>query len=92
METAMVDEAMRELDRVIHRLSKEDLLAALSIPPPSKDLAIGIGTLRGHEIEAEIVALVERAVREPLGESENWLAFRGIHILGGRRLTRVHAP
>ena len=74
------------------QFTRESLLAGLSQPHPFPETEICIATLYAADIEADIIARVERARRETLDESAEWLLFRGIHILGGRRLTAAYRP
>jgi hypothetical protein len=74
------------------RFTRESLLEGLSQPHTLPETEISVATLYAADIEADIIALVERARRETLDESEEWLLFRGIHILGGRRLTAAYRP
>jgi uncharacterized protein len=57
---------------------------------PSTEIAFA--TLYADAIEADVVALVERARYEDLDVPSGRLLFRGIHILGGRRLCAAYRP
>ncbi len=72
--------------------SREFILDALrnEIALPSEAVAVGI--LYAHAIEADIIDVLERARREDLDEPSSRLLFRGIHILGGRRLPGAYRP
>jgi len=74
------------------RFTRESLLEGLSQPHTLPETEISVATLYAADIEADIIAQVERARRETLDRSEEWLLFRGIHILGGRRLTAAYRP
>jgi hypothetical protein len=70
---------------------REDLLTALRANDlPSTEVAIA--TLFAHEIEANIVELLTRAAGEDLDLPSKRLLFRGLHILGGRRLPSGYRP
>jgi uncharacterized protein len=57
---------------------------------PSTEIAFA--TLYADAIEPDVVALVERARYENLDIASSRLLFRGIHILGGRRLCAAYRP
>ena len=68
--------------------SRESLLEALrgEVALPAVDVAFA--TLYAHEIEADILALLDRACAEDLDQPSSRLLFRGLHILGGRQFSR----
>jgi hypothetical protein len=70
----------------------EDLLEALRDSSELPKVEIALSTLFAPDIEADIVEVIERARREELDGPSATLFFRGIHILGGRRLTAAYRP
>jgi hypothetical protein len=72
--------------------SRERLLKALREEEALPDAAIAVATLYAHEIESDLVAVIERAAKEPLDPPTARLFFRGIHILGGRRFSSAYRP
>jgi Protein of unknown function (DUF1186)/SEC-C motif len=72
--------------------SREFILDALrnEIALPSE--AVAAGTIYAHAIEADIIEVLERARREELDDASSRLLFRGIYILGGRRLPGAYRP
>ena len=70
----------------------ESLLNALRNERELPDTEIAFATLYADAIEPDVVAVVERAQREDLDIASGRLLFRGIHILGGRRLTAAYRP
>lgn len=70
----------------------ESLLNALRNERELPTTEIAFATLYADAIEPDIVAVVERARRENLDIPSGRLLFRGIHILGGRRLTAAYRP
>jgi len=70
---------------------RESLLAALrSNGLPSAEIAIA--TLFTYEVEADILELLTRAASEDIDPPSVNLLFRGLHILGGRRLPSGYRP
>ena len=72
--------------------SRESLIEALSYEKELPSTEIAFATLYADAIEPDIVAVVERARNEDLDIPSARLLFRGIHILGGRRLTAAYRP
>ena len=72
--------------------SRERLLNALRDEESLPDAAIALATLYAHEIESDLVAVTERAAKEPLDPPSERLFFRGVHILGGRRFSSAYRP
>jgi uncharacterized protein len=70
----------------------ESLLNALRNERELPGTEIAFATLYADAIEPDVVAVVERAQREDLDIASGRLLFRGIHILGGRRLTAAYRP
>ncbi len=72
--------------------TRESLIEALrnerELPSPE----IAFATLYADAIEPDVVALVERARHENLDVPSSRLLFRGIHILGARRLGAAYRP
>jgi uncharacterized protein len=72
--------------------SRASILDALRNEVALPSEAVAVGTIYAHAIEADIVDVLERARREELDEPSSRLLFRGIYILGGRRLPRAYRP
>jgi len=70
----------------------ESLIEALRNERELPSIEIAFATLYADAIEPDVVAVVERAQREDLDIASGRLLFRGIHILGGRRLTAAYRP
>jgi hypothetical protein len=77
------EEANRRHGRLVEHLSRE-------IKLPSATVAAA--ALCAEDISPDVLAVVERACRQDLDPDESRLFFRGIHILGGRRLTPLYRP
>jgi len=79
-----------ELEDTQH--SRESIVDALrtSIETPATEVAFG--TLYAAAIEPDILAVLERALHEDLDTPDQRLLFRGIHILGGRRMPGAFRP
>jgi uncharacterized protein len=72
--------------------SREFILDALRNESALPSEAVALGTLYADAIEADIIDVLERARREELDEPSMRLLFRGIYILGGRRLPGAYRP
>ncbi len=72
--------------------SRESLIEALRNARELPSTEIAFATLYADAIEPDVVALVERARYENLDAPSSRLLFRGIHILGGRRLGAAYRP
>jgi hypothetical protein len=72
--------------------SRERLLNALRDEESLPDGAVAVATLYAHEIESDILAVIERAGKEDLDPASARLFYRGIHILGGRRFSSAYRP
>jgi hypothetical protein len=72
--------------------SRERIVDALRNETALPSGAIAVGTLYADAIEADIIEVLERARHEELDEPSWRLLFRGIHILGGRRLPGAYRP
>jgi hypothetical protein len=72
--------------------SRERILDALRHDVETPSGAIAVATAHVDGIEADVLAVLERARHEDLDEPSANLLFRGIHILGGRRLTSAYRP
>ena len=72
--------------------SRDDILEDLRNEVTLPLEAIAFGTLYADAIEADIIDVLERARHEELDEPSWRLFFRGIHILGGRRLPSAYCP
>jgi hypothetical protein len=74
------------------RHSRDSILDALANSIELPSTAIAVGTLYADVIEAEILATLERALTAELDPASDRLLFRGLHILGGRRLPAAYRP
>jgi hypothetical protein len=72
--------------------SRESLLHALSTQKALPSTEVAIATVHADEIEQELIAVIERACTEELDDASARLLFRGLHILGGRRLIAAYRP
>jgi len=72
--------------------SRESIVDALRTSAATPAVEIAFGTLYAAEIEPDILAVLERAMREDLDTPDQRLLFRGIHILGGRQLPAAFRP
>jgi len=68
--------------------SRESLLDALRNQEELPCGEVAVATLYVHEIEPDILDVLERASLSDLDLPSGRLLFRGLHILGGRRLPR----
>ena len=68
--------------------SRESLLDALRNQEELPGGAVAVATLYVHEIEPDILNVLERASLADLDLPSGRLLFRGLHILGGRRIPR----
>ena len=71
---------------------RESLISALRDKPGLPSTEIAFAALYADVIEADVVAVLHRAAHEDLDVPSGRLLFRGIHILGGRRLTAAYRP
>jgi uncharacterized protein DUF1186/SEC-C motif-containing protein len=65
---------------------RESLLAELGEPVSLPSRALALAVVYAEEIEPGIIALLERVRSEELDAASSRLLFRGLHILGGRRM------
>jgi len=72
--------------------SRESLLDALRHERALPAAEIAFATLYAEVIEPDIVEVLKRAQEEDLDVPSGRLLFRGIHILGGRRLSAAYRP
>jgi uncharacterized protein DUF1186/SEC-C motif-containing protein len=72
--------------------SRERILDALRNEVALPSDFIMAGTLYADAIEADIIDVLERARLEELDDPSWRLLFRGIHIVGGRRLPGAYRP
>lgn len=72
--------------------TRESLIEALRNERQLPSTEIAFATLYADAIEPDVVTLVERARHENLDIPSGRLLFRGIHILGGRRLCAAYRP
>lgn len=72
--------------------TRDGLIWALRNERELPSTEIAFATLYADTIEPDLVALVERARHENLDIQSGRLLFRGIHILGGRRLCAAYRP
>jgi hypothetical protein len=79
----LIDKAPDHLESLVDALRNESALPAAEI---------AVATLYADVIEADVVAVLLRAQHEDLDVPSGRLLFRGIHILGGRRLSAAYRP
>lgn len=72
--------------------SRQGLLDALSNQVALPSGAVAIAALYAETIEPDVLAVLERARMEDLDWPSERLLFRGLHILGGRRLPAAYRP
>jgi uncharacterized protein DUF1186/SEC-C motif-containing protein len=72
--------------------SCESIVAALRTSAVTPSTEVAFGTLYAASIEPDILAVLNRALREDLDTPDQRLLFRGIHILGGRQMTSAFRP
>jgi hypothetical protein len=72
--------------------SRESLVDGLRNASALPAAEIAVATLYADAIEADVVAVLLRAQHEDLDVPSGRLLFRGIHILGGRRLAAAYRP
>jgi uncharacterized protein len=72
--------------------TRDSLIDALRNERELPSTEIAFATLYADAIEADVVAVVERARYENLDVPSGRLLLRGIHILGGRRLCAAYRP
>jgi uncharacterized protein len=72
--------------------TRDSLIDALRNESELPSTEIAFATLYADAIEPDVVAVVERARYEDLDIPSGRLLFRGIHILGGRRLCAAYRP
>jgi hypothetical protein len=72
--------------------TRESLIWALRNERELPSTEIAFATLYADAIEPDVVAVVERARYADLDIPSGRLLFRGIHILGGRRLCAAYRP
>jgi hypothetical protein len=72
--------------------SRESLVHALSHEATLPSTEIAAATLYAEELEPDFLAVIERAATEELDLPSWRLFFRGLHILGGRRLSSAYRP
>jgi len=74
------------------RHSRESIVHALRTSAATPSIEIALGTLYALTIEPDILAVLNRALREELDTPGQRLLFRGLHILGGRQLPAALQP
>jgi hypothetical protein len=72
--------------------TRESLLHALRTEKALPSSEVAIATVNADEIEQDIIDVIERACTQELDESSARLLFRGLYILGGRRLSGAYRP
>ncbi|MEI9996813.1 MAG: DUF1186 domain-containing protein [Rhizomicrobium sp.] len=84
-------EAIR--DAVRRRFPVATIIEALGSGDKPANAVLGAAVLLAAEIAPALLAAVEQAATgEALSPRQSWLAFYGLHILGGARDARVFAP
>jgi uncharacterized protein len=79
-----------QLDDTQH--SRESIVDALRTSAEAPAAEVAFGTLYAATIEPDILAVLDRALREDLDTPDQRLLFRGIHILGGRQMPAAFRP
>jgi hypothetical protein len=74
------------------RHSRESIVEALRSSAKTPASEIAFGTVHAATIEPDILAVLDRALRQDLDTPDQRLLFRGIHILGGRQLSAAFRP
>ncbi len=74
------------------RHGRESIVDALRTSAKTPSTEIAFGTLYAETIEPDILAVLNRALRQELDTPDERLLFRGIHILGGRQLPAAFRP
>jgi hypothetical protein len=72
--------------------SRDSLIDALRNERELRTTKLAFATLYADAIEPDVIAVLERARHEDLDIPAGRLLFRGIHILGGRRLPAAYRP
>jgi hypothetical protein len=72
--------------------TRDSLIDALRNERELPSVEIAFATLYADAIEPDVIAVLERARHENLDVASGRLLFRGIHILGGRRLVSAYRP
>jgi uncharacterized protein len=72
--------------------TRDSLIDALRNEAELPSTEIAFATLYADAIEPDVIAVLERAGYEDLDIPSSRLLFRGIHILGGRRLCAAYRP
>ena len=72
--------------------TRNSLIDALRNERELPSVEIAFATLYADAIEPDVIAVLERARHENLDVASGRLLFRGIHILGGRRLGSAYRP
>jgi hypothetical protein len=72
--------------------SRESLLHTLRTEKALPSSEVAVATAHADEIEQDIIDVIERACTQELDESSARLLFRGLYILGGRRLSGAYHP
>jgi uncharacterized protein len=72
--------------------SRERIVDALRMSAATPSAEIAFGTVYAAVIESDILAVLDRALREDLDTPDQRLLFRGIHILGGRQMPAAYRP
>src|SRR6476646_1563560 len=72
--------------------SRERIVDALRNEVELPSEAIVVATLYPDAIEPDVLAVLEQARHEELDEPSANLLFRGIHILGSRRVSSAYRP
>lgn len=88
--TSPLPDGIPSLEQTRH--SRESLVDALRNESALPATEIAVATLYADAIEADVVAVLRRAQHEDLDVPSGRLLFRGIHILGGRRLCAAYRP
>jgi hypothetical protein len=72
--------------------SRESIVDALRTSAETPAAEVAFATVYAADVEPDIVAVLDRALREDLDIPDQRLLFRGIHILGGRQMPAAFQP
>jgi hypothetical protein len=72
--------------------SRESIVGALRMSAATPAVEVAFATLYAADVEPDILAVLDRALREDLDTPDQRLLFRGIHILGGRQMPAAFRP
>jgi hypothetical protein len=74
------------------RHSRESIIRALSEDPFLPSTEVAVAAIYVDHIAPDVLVALDRACIERLDTASSRLLFRGLHILGGRRVTAIYRP